>query len=43
LRIVAQKCEAEGRDDFRFYQAGYSRALGSIEITEMPTLRFRRT
>jgi hypothetical protein len=42
MRIVAQKCKTEGRSDFHFYETFYSRALGSIEIIDMPALRFRQ-
>jgi hypothetical protein len=34
-KIIEEKSRATGRTDFKFYQAFYSRALGTIEHEEM--------
>jgi Protein of unknown function (DUF2971) len=39
--IIEEKCRAAGRTDFKFYQAFYSRALGTIEHAEMGLLKFK--
>ena len=41
FKIIEEKCRASGRDDFKFYQAFYSRELGTIEHAEMPFLKFK--
>lgn len=38
-RIVAAKCRASGRSDFKFYEAFYSEARGAIDHRELNLLR----
>ncbi len=40
-RIIEEKCRAEGRKDFKFYQAFYSRKTGAIEHAEVSLLKFQ--
>lgn len=39
MKIVEEKCAAEKRTDFRFYQAQYSPTSGSMAIHEMKTFK----
>lgn len=40
-KTIEGKCRAEGRKDFRFYQAYYARSTGTIEHTELTSLKFK--
>ncbi|MBT2326896.1 DUF2971 domain-containing protein [Variovorax paradoxus] len=40
-RIVAEKCRASGRSDFKLYEAYYSAARGCIDHRELNLLRLR--
>ncbi|WP_420590893.1 DUF2971 domain-containing protein [Bacterioplanoides sp.] len=40
LRVIREKCQAEGRRDFTFYQAYYSPDHGCIQKAELRTLYF---
>jgi hypothetical protein len=40
-KIIEEKCRKDGRTDFKFYQASYSREKGTIERSEMELLRFQ--
>jgi hypothetical protein len=40
IKIIEKKCRAEGRDDFKFYQAYYAKHTTKIEIQEMGLLKF---
>jgi hypothetical protein len=39
MRIIAQKCSAEGRTDFEFYQARYSRQAQKIVLVPLTLLK----
>ncbi len=39
-KIIEKKCRKTNRTDFKFYEAYYSRATGSIEHREMSFLKF---
>ncbi len=39
-KIIEEKCRAEGRKDFKFYQAFYSQEKGTIEHAELSLLKF---
>ena len=39
-KIIERKCRENGRRDFNFYQAFYSRSAGEIDHAEMPWLKF---
>jgi len=39
-KIIERKCRENGRRDFKFYQAFYSRATDEIDHAEMPWLKF---
>jgi hypothetical protein len=40
MKMIEQKCRAEGRRDFEFHQARYSRRTRKIEIDAMKLLQF---
>jgi len=40
--IIEKKCRAEGRADFRFFQAYYSPSKGEMDIAEFRLLRFEQ-
>jgi len=40
MRIIEGKCRKEGRNDFEFHQAHYSRRAGKMEITKMNLIKF---
>ena len=40
MRVVEEKCRKEGRTEFDFYQAHYSRRVGKMEITKMSLIKF---
>lgn len=40
IKAIEAKCKKDGRKDFKFYQASYSRSSGSIHIAELTLLRF---
>jgi hypothetical protein len=40
MRIIGAKCRDEGRTDFEFYQAYYSRRTGRIETAQLSLLKF---
>jgi hypothetical protein len=40
-KIVEEKCRADERTDFKFYQAFYSRQTGTIEHAEIGLLKFQ--
>jgi hypothetical protein len=40
FKIVEEKCRAHNRTDFKFYQAYYARATGTIEHAELSFLKF---
>lgn len=39
-RVVERKCRAEGRAEFRFFQAFYSSSKGDMDIAELGLLKF---
>jgi len=39
MKVIAQKCRAEGRTDFEFYQAQYSRQTQKIELAPLTLLK----
>ena len=39
MRIIAAKCRSEGRSDFEFQQAYYSRQTGKIETAQLSLLK----
>ena len=39
MRTVESKCRKEGRLDFKFYQAFYSRHSGKIEVSLLDLLK----
>ena len=39
-KTIEEKCRRTGREDFKFYQAYYSRELGRIEHHQMTMLKF---
>ena len=41
MRIVAEKCKAEGRHDFEFYQMQYSRKERSFRIAPLGLIRLQ--
>lgn len=41
FKIIEQKCRSAGRTDFKFYQAFYARATGTIEHAELRFLKFK--
>lgn len=43
MRIIGAKCRDEGRTDFEFYQAYYSRQTGRIETAQLSLLKFDRS
>jgi hypothetical protein len=43
IKIIEGKCRKEGRDDFEFHQAHYSRRAGKMEITKMNLIKFALT
>jgi len=40
MKLIETKCRQLGRNDFKFYQAYYSRQKARIENTEMSLLKF---
>jgi Protein of unknown function (DUF2971) len=40
MKIIEEKCRKEGRNDFEFHQAHYSRRAGKMEITKMNLIKF---
>jgi hypothetical protein len=40
MKIIEGKCRKEGRNDFEFHQADYSRRAGKMEITKMNLIKF---
>jgi hypothetical protein len=40
MKIIEGKCRKEGRNDFEFHQAHYSRRAGKMEITKMNLIKF---
>jgi hypothetical protein len=40
FKIVEEKCRSAGRTDFKYYQAFYARATGTIEHAELSLLKF---
>ncbi len=40
MKIIEEKCRKEGRIDFEFHQAHYSRRTGKMEITKMSLIKF---
>lgn len=40
MKLIGQKCRAEGRIEFKFYQAYYARQTGRIEAAEMNLFKF---
>jgi hypothetical protein len=42
MKIVEQKCRSEGRTDFEFYQARYSRQTRKIEFVPLTLLKLPR-
>ena len=40
IEIIEKKCDAENRDDFKFYQASYSTENKCIEYHEINSLKF---
>jgi hypothetical protein len=40
FKIIEEKCRSTGRTDFKFYQAFYARATGTIELAELKLLKF---
>lgn len=40
--VIERKCRAEGRADFRFYQAYYSASKGEMDIAELGLLKFNQ-
>jgi len=41
FKIIEEKCRSTGRTDFKFYQALYARATGTIEHAEFRLLKFK--
>jgi hypothetical protein len=41
FKILEDKCRSTGRTDFKFYQAFYARATGTIEHAELNLLKFK--
>lgn len=41
FKIIEEKCRSNGRTDFKFYQAFYARATGTIEHAELSLLKFK--
>lgn len=41
FKIIEEKCRSTGRTDFKFYQAVYARATGTIEHAELTFLKFK--
>jgi hypothetical protein len=39
MKIIAKKCRAEGRTDFEFYQARYSRQAQKIVLVPLTLLK----
>lgn len=42
MQIINAKCEANDRNDFKFYQAFYSPTKKSIDYSEMKLLSFTK-
>jgi hypothetical protein len=40
IKIIEHKCRKEGRKDFEFHQAHYSRRAGKMEIAHMSLIKF---
>jgi hypothetical protein len=40
MKIIEEKCRKEGRTDFEFHQAHYSRRTRKMEITKMSLIKF---
>lgn len=40
VKVIEQKCRAESRMDFRFFQAGYCPMKGQMEVSELRLLEF---
>lgn len=40
MKIIEGKCRKEGRNDFEFHQAHYSRRAGKMEISKMNLIKF---
>ena len=40
MKIIEEKCRKEGRSDFEFHQAHYSRRAGKMEIAKMNLIKF---
>lgn len=40
IKIIINKCQKEGRDNFKFYQAYYNQKTCSIDLREDPICRF---
>ncbi|MCK2149832.1 DUF2971 domain-containing protein [Marinobacter alexandrii] len=41
VSVIERKCRAEGRAEFRFFQAYYSPSKGDMDITELGLLKFK--
>jgi hypothetical protein len=39
MKIIEEKCRKEGRNDFEFHQAQYSRRAGKMEISKMNLIK----
>jgi hypothetical protein len=42
IKVIEEKCRAEKRDDFEFYQAQYSRKTRSFRIVPLSLIRLRQ-
>ena len=40
LKVIDEKCRRSNRNDFKFYQAYYSRKENCIKYAQMPLLKF---
>lgn len=40
MNIIEEKCRLDNRQDFKFYQAYYSRVSGKVKAAEMDLLKF---
>ncbi len=42
VKIIGEKCEVEGREDFNFYQAFYSQGKGCIDFAPLGLIKFSK-